>query len=55
MKREVAQEYEMLVPADQLIIDTLISTLVTKDQKINHCLAEVERQLSLRDEEKHGS
>lgn len=55
MKHDVAMDYEMLFPAEQLLIDAMISTLVKKEQKITLCEAELGRELRLRDEEKLGS
>ena len=45
MDKRVLQAYEMLVPADQLVVDAMIASLFKKDEQIGDMVKELHKRL----------
>lgn len=50
MNETVRKSYDQLVPSDQLIIDAMIASLLSKDRQLRSVLQEVKLILDQKDE-----
>jgi len=51
MDERVREGYDLLVPADQLVIDAMIGTLLQKDRTISDLVADVHKRLDKEEQE----